>query len=1016
MNTNKTMKDFRALILFAVMIFFSQFSFSTNYYWIGGSGNWNDLSHWSATSGGVPNMAVVPSATDNVFFDVNSFSGAGQTVTINVASICNDMDWTGAMNVPVLSGSSANTLSIYGSLKFISAMTQNFSGKIYFEATTTGKSITMAGKQFSNTVHFSGNGGLWTLMDNFITTGEIDHSYGTLNTNNNSVRCTFLNENFTNARALYLGSSIVTLTGAGSTINPSGLIFNSGASTFIFSGSSAPTLDMLTGNALTFYNLQWTNASITGTLNNGSGNTCNFYNVSFTGSANINGNNSYSGTLSFAPAKTYTLQSAKTQTLNATATLSATGAPANLITINASIPGSQASIYKASGCVSLDYINLQDSKATGGAGFNAGANSIDNGNNTGWSFSTGAVPSISIVANPPGALCSGMPIAFSATSVNGGTSPSWQWKVNGINVGANTSTYTSSTLSSGDSVWCEMTSSLICANPNFVISNIITLTSPDRHLNYNDTTICQGTSLQLAPCCIPNIQTIVWSTGSVNSTISVNQSGNYWAMVTDVHGCARMTDTIVIVVNTPPAAVTAVANPNPVCLGSTLTLTGAGTGVTSWNWSGPNSYTSTAQNPAAFTITTAAQAGIYKLSATNSCGTATATVNVVVNNNVVPSVSIIASPAGIVNYGTNVVYTAYPGNGGTAPVFQWSLNGVAVGTNSITYSNDSLANGDLICCIMTSNAPCANPLTACTSDTIHVTYPGFILAGQVFAGLLPLDNGNSTLSVINGQNITQAGWMNFDTLGYYFFMQQPAADYYVKCEPSSVSSEFGNYAPTYYGDVLNWSNATIINLNMDLYGEDIHLLAIPGPSPGQGQIGGIIQQGAKTGPLAGVEIMLQDNAGNVLTYMNTDQYGGFSFSGIAYGTYIIYPEIAGKTTTPITITISAANPTVTNLVFTVTGNNVVAGVEVAEPSLSFISEIFPNPVNENAAIRLGVKKPTGMQMQVFDITGRQLSEKDIELTIGENEITIDNQKLASGVYRLVLLMDDGSTVSRAFVK
>jgi predicted ester cyclase len=203
---------------------------------------------------------------------------------------------------------------------------------------------------------------------------------------------------------------------------------------------------------------------------------------------------------------------------------------------------------------------------------------------------------------------------------------------------------------------------------------------------------------------------------------------------------------------------------------------------------------------------------------------------------------------------------------------------------------------------------------------------------------------------------------------------------------------------------------------MDLYGEDIHLLAIPGPNPGQGQIGGIIQQGAKTGPLAGVEIMLQDNTGNVLTYMNTDQFGGFSFAGIAYGTYIVYPEIAGKTTTPITITISEANPTVTNLVFTVTGNNVVAGVEVAEQTISFISEIFPNPVNENSVIRLGVTKPTKMHMQVFDITGRQLSEKHIELTTGENEIAIDNQKLTSGVYRVVLRMDDGSTVSRAFVK
>jgi hypothetical protein len=95
---------------------------------------------------------------------------------------------------------------------------------------------------------------------------------------------------------------------------------------------------------------------------------------------------------------------------------------------------------------------------------------------------------------------------------------------------------------------------------------------------------------------------------------------------------------------------------------------------------------------------------------------------------------------------------------------------------------------------------------------------------------------------------------------------------------------------------------------------------------------------------------------------------------------------------------------------------VISGIDMIDEKRFFISEISPNPVNENSAIRLGLKKPTGMQMQVFDITGRQLSNTQLELSTGEHDIIIDNQKLASGVYRLVLQMDNGSTVSRAFVK
>ena len=42
-------------------------------YWVGGSGTWSSLntSNWSTSSGGAGG-ASVPTAADNVFFDVNS--------------------------------------------------------------------------------------------------------------------------------------------------------------------------------------------------------------------------------------------------------------------------------------------------------------------------------------------------------------------------------------------------------------------------------------------------------------------------------------------------------------------------------------------------------------------------------------------------------------------------------------------------------------------------------------------------------------------------------------------------------------------------------------------------------------------------------------------------------------------------------------------------------------------------------------------------------------------------------
>ncbi len=77
---------------------------------------------------------------------------------------------------------------------------------------------------------------------------------------------------------------------------------------------------------------------------------------------------------------------------------------------------------------------------------------------------------------------------------------------------------------------------------------------------------------------------------------------------------------------------------------------------------------------------------------------------------VTPSVSITANPGNSICTGTNVTFTATPTNGGT-PSYQWKRNGNNVGTNSNTYSNNALANGDVITVAMTSSIACASPAT-----------------------------------------------------------------------------------------------------------------------------------------------------------------------------------------------------------------------------------------------------------------------------------------------------------------
>jgi uncharacterized protein (TIGR02145 family) len=80
---------------------------------------------------------------------------------------------------------------------------------------------------------------------------------------------------------------------------------------------------------------------------------------------------------------------------------------------------------------------------------------------------------ITASANP---VCAGISVTFTATPVNGGTTPIYQWKVNGGNVGGNSPIY-SYIPQTGDSIRCIMTSNLACVSNNPASSNKIVMTA-----------------------------------------------------------------------------------------------------------------------------------------------------------------------------------------------------------------------------------------------------------------------------------------------------------------------------------------------------------------------------------------------------------------------------------------------------------------------------------------------------------------------------------------------------------
>lgn len=90
---------------------------------------------------------------------------------------------------------------------------------------------------------------------------------------------------------------------------------------------------------------------------------------------------------------------------------------------------------------------------------------------------TVVLPAAATIFTPNTTVCAGSQVSFLSTTQNGGTTPSYQWLKNEVEIpGANANSYSTNTLQNGDIISLRFTSSLFCGTPNQAVSNGLTMT------------------------------------------------------------------------------------------------------------------------------------------------------------------------------------------------------------------------------------------------------------------------------------------------------------------------------------------------------------------------------------------------------------------------------------------------------------------------------------------------------------------------------------------------------------
>lgn len=368
-------------------------------YWVGGTGNWSDQNHWSLSSGGAGGNCI-PTASDDVVIDNNSFVLPGnEMINVDMTDIYfNNLLFSSPNFYDYIDIDDNDFIHVYGSLVFSSKA--NFGGNF----TSSRANFLLKGANAGNTITTSG-----TVLDRIIVDAAGDYSI------NDSLTCERINFRngafFTNNHAVH-GTNI--------RVDAGSAVIDFGASDLYadtldvqlagtgFNGASASvkfTVPQTGGNMMYSSGQEFAymeapvSIGIIGGFRAGEAhfyNDINYFNTSdslYIGKGIFYRNfNSYSnGLLSFDTLifnnNGYTVQMYDGSTLLINGEIIVNNSPSFPIQLLGYNNGT-FNFEKPAGLVCMDNMIMRGVHAVGNGIFYAGANTLDLGNNSGWTYAS----------------------------------------------------------------------------------------------------------------------------------------------------------------------------------------------------------------------------------------------------------------------------------------------------------------------------------------------------------------------------------------------------------------------------------------------------------------------------------------------------------------------------------------------------------------------------------------------------------------------------------------------------
>lgn len=164
-----------------------------------------------------------------------------------------------------------------------------------------------------------------------------------------------------------------------------------------------------------------------------------------------------------------------------------------------------------------------------------------------------------------------------------------------------------------------------------------------------------------------------------------------------------------------------------------------------------------------------------------------------------------------------------------------------------------------------------------------------------------------------------------------------------------------------------------------------------------------------------VPVILTDNLSQALAWTQTNEQGQFSFENIAYGSYMIYADVAGVYSLPEEIILDENFPVGDSVFISMYDS---APIYIGEPDKETINllSLYPNPAGNSIHLDITSEETESVEIRIYNQLGQNVLSRAIRIHKGVSKLEINISNLPESIYYLRLQANTSKPLMKTFIK